>query len=87
MSDTAASVRKATDDLSLLVLNVYNEKSIGLWRIQENIRRKVPEIVSSRFVPLSLSLFDGLERVWKRWGRGWRERMWIWRRAERLSRG
>jgi hypothetical protein len=41
MSETAASIRKATDDLSLLLLNIYNEQSIGLWRIQENIGRKV----------------------------------------------
>ena len=48
--------QKVTDEASDFLLHLFNDQSLGLYRINENVRKKVPQIVETQ-VPYNNSIF------------------------------
>ncbi|EGF83865.1 hypothetical protein BATDEDRAFT_21407 [Batrachochytrium dendrobatidis JAM81] len=47
--EVTTRVQKATTGLSDLVVQMANDTSLGIYRIQEHVHKKVPEIMQPRF--------------------------------------
>ncbi|TPX42817.1 hypothetical protein SeMB42_g04978 [Synchytrium endobioticum] len=52
---------KAASDISDLTLHLFNESSLGLYKIQENIHRRVPQLVRDKQEIKSIS--DSLSKA------------------------